>query len=248
MKNLHELRGASLTHTEAGQFIKRNLTDLATAKIDLEADIHIKKYVAQMQADSDQFDKALQQIKKKEETDVLAELDHERDISLKILNRQLKVFELSKSPAEIEAFKSLKIVFAKYKNITKMNYEAETNAINSLLQNLSEPDYATHVQTLNLANYVSRLRSDNNEFDVHFTNRSTETASITVYNAKAIRKTMIQNYSNYANYVLLISDSSDAPYYNGILDIINNDRKQYSDLLSKRQGNIMAAKANSAAS
>jgi hypothetical protein len=242
MKNLHELRGASLTHTEAGQFIKRNLSDLATANIDLETDIHIKNYITQMQADSNQFDKALQQIQKKEETDVLAELDRERDASFTILNRQLKVFELSKNPAETAAFKSLKIVFAKYKNLIIMNYEAETNAINNLLQNLSEQEYAVHVETLNLSNYVSRLRSDNNEFDAHFTNRSTETASTTVYNAKAIRKTMIQNYSNYANYVQLISDSTNAPYYNGILDIINNNRKQYSDLLSRRQGNKMAAK------
>jgi len=248
MKNLHELRGASLTNTEVGQFIKRNLTDLTTAKIDLEADIHIKNYIDQMQADSDQFDKALMQIQKKEETDVLVELDHQRDASLTILNRQFRVYELSKIPDEIAAFKSLKIVFDKYKNVATMNYEAETNAINNLLQNLSELDYAAHVQTLNLTNYVSRLRSDNNEFDVHFTNRSTDTASTTVYNAKAIRKTMFQNYLKYSNYVLLLSDATDASYYNGILDIINNDRKHYSDLLSKRQGSIKAAKAKPTAS
>src|SRR4030095_11026075 len=107
MKNLHELRITALTHIEAGQFGKRNLIDLTNANIDTETDPQIKTYVTQMQDESDLFDKAVLQIQKNEETDVLAELDHERDSSVIILNRQFKVFELSRVPAEIGAFRSL---------------------------------------------------------------------------------------------------------------------------------------------
>src|SRR5688572_15348179 len=98
MKTLHDLRIAGLMHVEAGQLIKRNLTDLATAGIVTDTDIHIKNYVTQMQADSNLFDKALLQIQKSEETAVLMELDNKRDTSVSVLNRQLKVFELSNVP------------------------------------------------------------------------------------------------------------------------------------------------------
>jgi len=235
MKNLHDLRIASLMHVEAGQLIKRNLSDLATADTNIDTDIHIKSYVTKMQTDSNLFDKALLQIQKNEETDVLRVLDDARDTSVSILNRQLKVFELSDIPAETAAYNSLKILFDNYKNLDKMNYEAETNAIFNLLQDLDKPEYAPHVVTLNLTNYVDRLLTDNEQFNTHFSNRNTQIAATVVYNAKEIRKTMIQNYSKYANYVLLLADSQDTPYYNDILNIINTSRTYYSDLLARRQ-------------
>lgn len=244
MKFLHELRPSSLTHVEAGQLIKSNLTDLVTASIGTTADIHINNYVTQMEDDSELFDKALLQTQKNEETDVLLELDRTRDGSISIFSRQLKVYELSNVPAETAAYRSLKIVFAKYKDMAAMNYAAETNAIANLLQDLSESQNADHVETLNLTNYVERLRTDNDQFNAKFSNRSTEIAATVTYNAKAIRKTMIQNYSNYANYVLSMAIAADTPFYNSILNIINYNRKYYSDLLARRQGTAVVDPAS----
>lgn len=236
MKELHNLRLTGLTHLEAGQFVKRNLADLTAANVNTATDVHIKNYITQMQTDSALFDKALLQLQKNEETDELAALDHERDMSYMFMYRQFKVYELSKVPAELAAYKSLKIVFSKYKKVTIMNYEAETNAISNLLQDLAIPKYAAHVLTLKLTPHISRLKTDNDNFNARFTTRSTGTAATVVYDAKAIRKTMIANYSNYANYVLLLAQSVNTPYYNGILAIVNNDRKYYSDLLAIRAG------------
>ena len=45
---------------------------------------------------------------------------------------------------------------------------------------------------------------------------------------------MIENYTIYTTYVLSLSNAANTPYYNSLLDIINNIRKYYSDLLARR--------------
>jgi hypothetical protein len=125
---------------------------------------------------------------------------------------------------------------ANYRNLPTLNYEAETNAIVNLVQDLNSTKYIAHASTLNLGNYVVRLKVANGNFNTHFSQRNTEVAATIVYDAKAVRRTMIQNYTAYANYIVSLANAANTPYYNGILDIINTNRKYYSDLLSKRHG------------
>jgi hypothetical protein len=90
---LHKLKIARLTHLEAGQLIKSSIKDLETAAISTVTDTHVDAYVQKMAADSILFDKGLLQIKKNQETEDIAKLDAERDVSLAAFNRQLKVYE-----------------------------------------------------------------------------------------------------------------------------------------------------------
>ena len=234
MKTLHKLKISKLHNLEAGQLVKRNLDDLSAAGIDVNTDIHIKEYVARMQSDSNEFDNALFQIKKNEETAVIAKLDHERDQAFSSLNMQINVYRLSEDEAQKVAYQPLKTLLTAYKGLANFNFEAETNAIINLVKDLNSATYSPHVTTLNLGKFVTRLTTANIAFTTAFSQRSIGEAATIVYDSKLIRKTMIENYTIYTTYVLSLSNAANTPYYNSLLDIINNIRKYYSDLLARR--------------
>ena len=237
MKTLHKLRCTSLSHLEAGQIIKRNLDDLVTASIVTTTDVHIQNYIQELTTKSNLFDQALIQIRKKLETEVLIELDQLRDTALSFFNRQLRVYQISENPAQITAYKALKIVVDAHKDLASLNYEAESNGIDNLLSEFANSTFAPHIATLNLSPFVVRIQTTNNNFKTTFSLRSTDVSSTVVYDAKVIRKAMFDSYTNYINYVLALANVTTANnYYDTILDIINQSRKYFSDLLARREG------------
>ena len=234
---LHKLNHARLTHLEAGQLIKSSIKDLETAAINPATDSHINSYVNQMITDSALLDKGLLQIKKNQETEEIARLDRLRDLSLSAFNRQLKVYELSINPAFVAAYKAITIVVKNYKNLATLNYEAESNGIDNLIADFTGPVYAPHIATLNMSAFVASIKTTNDDFKELFSKRTTDISFTEVFDMKEIRKTAFANYTNYTQYVLSLArvNTGDA-YYNNILNIINQTRKYYSDLLAKREG------------
>lgn len=234
---LHKLRATALTNLEAGQLIKSSVKDLETAGIKTATDVHINRYVNQMITDSSEFDKGLLQIKKNQETDELARLDQVRDMSLIAFNRQLKVYELSINPAFVTAYKAVTIVVKKYKNLATLNYEAESNGIDNLVADFKSPVYAPHIATLNMGDFVASIAVANDDFKSLFSKRSIDISATEVFNIKTIRKAAFANYTNYTQYVLSLARVNTADdYHKNILNIINQTRKYYSDLLAKREG------------
>jgi len=242
---LHKLKITRLTHLEAGQLIKSSIKDLETAAISTVTDTHVDAYVHKMAADSILFDKGLLQIKKNQETEDIAKLDVERDVSLAAFNRQLKVYELDVNPEFKTAFKAITIVVKKYKNLAKLNYEAESNGIDNLVDDLKSPAYAPHVATLKLEDFINRIIATNTSFKLKFSQRNTEISSTEHYDMKSIRKNALENYNNYTQYVLSLAKvNSGDPYYIAILNSINQSRKYYSDMLAKREGGIIILPAS----
>ena len=234
---LHKLNHARLTHLEAGQLIKSSIKDLETAGINPATDPHINSYVNQMITDSALLDNGLLQIKKNQETDQIAHLDRLRDLSLSAFNRQLKVYELSINPAFVTAYKAITIVVKNYKNLATLNYEAESNGIDNLIADFNSPAYAPHIATLNMGAFAASIAEANDDFKALFSKRTTDISFTEVFNIKQIRKDAFANYANYTQYVLSLArvNTGDA-YYTNLLNIINQTRKYYSDLLAKREG------------
>jgi tRNA U34 5-carboxymethylaminomethyl modifying GTPase MnmE/TrmE len=240
MKKLHKLRFAALHNLEAGQLVKSNVTDLATAGINLSTDPIIQNYVTKLTADSSQMDLVLLQVRAQQETHDLEVLDIKRDTSVRVLRMQLNIYKNSDIPAEVAAHNFLKLPFNTYKDIEKLNYEAENNAIDNFIIELAKPQYAAPIATLNLSGLITRMGNDNNSFKTLFSTRSTTTAGTATYDAKAIRKNMITNYDAYATYVLSLTNATTGMpnngYYSSIFDIVDNIRKYYSDLIARRSG------------
>jgi len=234
---LHKLNSARLTHLEAGQLIKSSIKDLETAAINTATDTHINSYVTKMVTDSALFDKGLLQIKKNKETEEIARLDQLRDLSLTAFNRQLKVYELSINPLFVASYKAVTIVVKNYKNLATLNYEAESNGIDNLITDLRGTSYAPHIATLKMGDFVAAIATTNDDFKALFSKRSTAISATEVFNIKQIRKTVFNNYTNYTQYVLSLAKvNTGNEHYKNILNVINQTRKYYSDLLAKREG------------
>nr|WP_199158551.1 DUF6261 family protein [Pedobacter sp. ASV2] len=234
MKKLHELRLTKLSQLELGQFVKRNLDDLVTMGIEVTADKHIAVYIEKLKVDVSLYDQSMLQVRAQAETLELIALDEERDLAFAILKRQLKVFELSNNKTEIDAYIRLNLLFTTYKALPKLNYEAESNAIINLVADLENATYAPLVEILSLNNHINRLKIANDLFNQLFSKRSTITATKVVFDAKALRKNLTDNYNTYSRYVLALAIAEDNVFYNALLDLNNTARKYFSDLLAKR--------------
>ena len=238
MKKLHNLKISALTHLEAGQLVKSNLTDVATAGINTTTDPLIQNYLTLLSADAAQMDLALIQVKEQQETHNLEVLDMTRDASVRVLRMQLNIYSHSNIPAEVAAYNVLKIPFNAYKNIEKLNYEAENNAIDNFVAELAKPTYTAAIATLSLGGLIMRMKNDNNAFKTLFSTRSITVATTVHYDAKVTRKTMIANYEAYATYVTSLTNATanlaTNAYYLSLFNIIDNIRKYYSDMLARR--------------
>ena len=238
MAQVHNLKLSNLFHIEAGQLIKRNIDDLVTANINLTTDHLVQNFVNKMIADSVQMDLALIQIKAHQETEALETLDIKRDTSVRVLRMQAKIYRSSNIPAEVDAYNVLKIAFNAYKDIEKMNYEAENNAIDNFVIELAKPVYTSAIATLNLSGLITRMTNDNAAFKTVFSTRSTTAAATTTYDAKAIRKTMMANYNAYILYIQSLTNANEGlpnhAYYLSIFNLIDNARRYFSDILARR--------------
>lgn len=232
--SLENLRLASLTHLETGQLIKRHLADLATLASPM--DEVLRAYLSKLIHYSSLFDKSLLQLRKNEETEKIHLQDAARDKAIAFFTRALNVYELSDDPKELEAYKSLALLLKVFKGLGALNYEAETNGIDNLLQDLGKIEYLAKVEVMQLGRFVERLAKENEKFKVLFSNRLMIESQKEHFDTKKIRKEMLDEYSKFTNYLLVMAQNTNTVEYINRLNIINIGRKYYADLLAKRKG------------
>ncbi len=232
MKSLQSLRSAGLTHIEAGQLIRRHLTDLATIDPALLTNEPYNLYIQELNTHSVLYEKALAQIQKNKETLVVNLADKDRDKAYSACNRCLALYALSDDPEEVESSRILKIIFRNFKNLPNLNYEAETMATDKLISDLEQPEAAQHVNKLNMEPYVNRLKNKNETFKSLFGSRIQTEALTENYDMKSIRKETFATYRDFCNYVLAMAKAHDTSLFNQALDLINAGRKYYSDRMA----------------
>lgn len=144
---------------------------------------------------------------------------------------------MSINPAFVTLYKAVAIVVKKHKNLATLNYEAESNEIDNFVADFISPTYAPHIATLNMGAFVDSIATTNDDFKVLFSKSSTDISYKEVFNINQIRKAAFVNYTNYTQYELSLSRvNTSNDYYKNILSIVNQIRKYYFDLLSKREG------------
>lgn len=237
MKELQVVGLTRLTNVEFGQHIKsvyQGINKLNSGNGFIK-DAGIIKYLTNLENQSNDYDKALLQIFKSDETTKIVTADHTRDIALTALRRYLSVFELSDVEAEVLAYDSLKTIFSKYKNLKDWNFEEESNGIDNLIADLNEPKYKESVTIIGMTLYVTRLAKANDTFKEIFAKRTLETASKEVHDAKKTRAAMLEMYNNMADYILAMAKLNNTEEFNQSLNVLNTVRKYYADLLAKRK-------------
>lgn len=245
MKELVPLSTSLLTNLEAGQLIKRTLTDVAVLSPNNGdgtpnpinfTDQVVNNYLTGMTNALENYELALIQIRKNDETEKIAAADVVRDRAIKAFKRAVKTFLLSEDPDEVLAAKSLTTVLLTYKDVDLLNYQAESIAIDNLVVDMQKDGYSEKVQLLNLGNYVERLDIANNNFKTLYDGRMAQTSMTIVYDAKLLRKEMITIYNAFTQYVLAMANAIDNETYNNLLMMVNGGRKSFADLLARRQG------------
>lgn len=231
---LEPLETSALTHMEAGQLMNRHTSDLDTIDSSLLTDLPYNNYVLKIGDKMKIYWNALAQVQKSEETEKIELADATRDKGISAFNIALKLHATSDDPTEVEASRSLGILFGTYKNLAKLNYEAETLAIDKLTSELNSPAYAEKVNYLHMSKYVTRLTDANNSFKNLFSGRMVTTANTESYDMKAIRKELQYTYNDFTAYVLAMAKATNSPLFLTALNLLNTARKYYADQLARR--------------
>lgn len=241
MKELQSLNVARLTNLEFGQHVKsvkKGISDLNNA-----TDTGFTTYLTQLETTIGNYDKAMVQVQKSDETEKIAIADQVRDTAFSAMSRYVKVFELSENEAEVLAYKSIDTLLKTYRGIQKWNFEEESNGIDNLVNDLNNAKYLPSVTLINLNPYVTRLATRNEEFKTLFAGRTMEVASKEVFDVKQLRTDLKTTYSDMATYILSMAKSKNTDEFNKALDVLNTVRKYYSDLLAKRKPATKTASA-----
>ena len=245
---LSPLDVTKLHQAEFGQFIIRFYEDFAKTSLDASTDADFKTMYDGLQAQIPTYNAALDQVRASEESKKIAEADQVRDSDVQALKDSIKPYKNAKTQAEKDAYTAVKIVLDQYKGVEGNSYEEETNKLNLLTAKLLSADYTSALATLGIKKFVEHLSASNTAFNELFAHRSYQTSQKVTYNVKALRKTMFQDYGKMANYVVTLANVKTDAFYKSVLDVINNSRKYYADVLARRNGAPNVSPANNAPS
>ena len=234
--NLVSISITRLHHIEFGQFIIRLFSDVKGTGIDPKTDPDFFALYQSLQQQSPTYDSALDQVRAQAETDELIEDDLHRDRKVSTVYRAWSVYEYSDDEPEIVAYKNIKLVLHTYEGIEKLNYEAESLAIENFIKQLRNSTNLPFIQTLGMEKHVDNLEASNEKFKKTFDSRSNKTVSTVVYDVKKLRVNLAATYKDLADYTLTMAKTKKTSYYNNLLSSINNGRSYFADILAKRAG------------
>lgn len=231
---LEPLTISALTNMEAGQLMIRHQNDLNTIDPALRTDVPYNSYMERIGIKTELYFAALAQVQKNEETEKIVLADDARDKAVSSFNLALKLHASADDPEEVEASRSLRILFDTFKNIAKLNYEAESLAIDKLVNDLNSEAYSEKIAYLHMTKYVTRLSETNDIFKNLFGGRMVGTAMTESYDMKTIRKEMQVLYTDFVEYVFAMAKAIESQLFTTALNLLNAARKYYNDqMLSK---------------
>ena len=234
MKTLEPLNLGRLVHLEFGQHIK-SINNGINLLGGIVTDPDFISYMTALNNESTEYDKAMVQIFKSDETAKIVAADLLRDNFVSTTKRALYVFEKSTDENELLAFLSLQTLFNVYGAVQTMNFEEESNAIDNLVTDLNGSKYLPHVTTLDISSFVAKMNQANLDFKLLFDGRTQEKAGKEVFDVKQMRANMKTVYTDMAEYVLAMSKAKNTPEFNKSLEVINTVRNYYDTLLAKRK-------------
>lgn len=223
-----------LHNAEFGQFLTRIFEDFAKNNFNMEEDADLKRLFDQLKAQSVSFDKALEQVRASEESKKIAQLDKVRDADFQTFKDSVKLHRNTKTEAKKDAYNALKIILDNYKEVQNESYEEETKKINTLLSTLKASNNAAHIATLGIGEYVTELEKANTAFNDLYAHRSYQISQKQTFDVKKLRSEATQTYRIMTEYVLGTAKVKQTDFYKKALDLFNNSRKSFADILARR--------------
>ena len=141
-------------------------------------------------------------------TNEVAEADVLRDRAITAFRKALKLGGLSLNEQEVEAAHHIMVCLKEYKGIERLNYEAETLAIDKLVSELESTSYAPQVVILNLQGYVNCIKESALRFKALSHERFTEQAQKEVFDARKLRRQLLNEYKDMCLYVAVTASTT----------------------------------------
>ena len=185
--------------------------------------------------------KALNQGSESLSTPEIAQGDKTRDGALSNFRKAVSLGKSSDVAAEVEAANACALILKRYKGIEAKDYGTETENIQKLIDELTAPAMSAHVETLGLTRHITRLKNANDSFFSLHKSRATAEDLKESFNTRVLRKEMQAAYKETCLFVQAMANANDGGHYAQVLALINGVRKQYSDLLARRDAKPEAA-------
>ena len=193
-----------------------------------------------LQAAVDKEDLCYKVVRKSDISAAKRKSDNERDTVVRGLKDAVKS-SLRHFDANIrDAAQRIKIVIDAYdtpKPLISLPYDAETVAVNNLLQEF-DGKYAADIRTTGLSAWVEELRARNNDFDALTKAYNEQQAEKPAFRPAGVRKDTDKAYQNIVAVInaMIILDGED--YYASFLAELNTLVKHYNDLVAQHRGKL----------
>ena len=117
---LESLKVSRLQVMEAGQLTSRTVNDVGTIDPELKTDVPYNNYVSKLGEISELYFRALAQVRKREETELIVKADGLRDKTISSFKMAVKLHLAAPDTEEAEAARGLSILSGAYNDIAKM--------------------------------------------------------------------------------------------------------------------------------
>lgn len=226
-----------LQYLEASQFITRLFSDMSYLTLELKKDKEMDEHFQLLNTQAEEFYNSLVQIKAMTESKKLEELDLMRDQKISTIRLHIEAFRYREEKEIKNAYAAAQLILHKFEEIESLNYEAESKAVQKFLDGWNKPEHADLVKFLQLQVNLDHLKVAAYAFDDLFNNRSALILRKETYDAKVLYKSMLATYTNLAKYILAMAIfKKDENLYPALLDVFNNGRKYFADVIARRKG------------
>jgi len=169
----------------------------------------------------------------------LQDIDTRRDSDLVGIEMQIKSFTYHFDQAKQEAALVLTDSLADFgPGISRMNYQAETGTIESLIKKWeNEPKLIRAITTLSLTDWVKEMKTANILFNNRYLDRIKEDADAPEIKTIELRKQIIQSYRTLLAHLEAHATLSSETVYSNTISQINLLIEQYNNLVAGRSKN-----------
>jgi len=172
-------------------------------------------------------------------TKELQEIDARRDTAMTGIEMQIKSFTYYFDEDKREAANLLDSSLATYgSGISRLNYQAETSTIASIIQKWeNETSLTAALTTLGLIAWVAELKAANNLFEERYIARLKDNANSPEEKTIELRKEIIQSYRTLLAHLQAHATLSTDNSYDAVIQQINQLIEQYNKLVAARGTN-----------
>ena len=178
---------------------------------------------------------ALDVIRKSTVTDEIADADHLRDLIYRGLCDTVKGATKHFRPAKQEAAGRVQVAIDHFGNINTKPYDEQTAAINTLINDL-ETEYAADVATLNIQDWITELKANNEAFEALMDERYSDDAGKTQLKMKDVRKEIDEAYATITDRIDALGIVNGTETYVPFVKELNKRVEKFNNTLAIRKG------------